>query len=97
MSLSPNDQPIDNAHGTASSEITLKEEMVDPQKTNLTWTPNQTQTKAYRKIVGVQNAGGQHKAKHLECTMRFAKSQNKGIYAIHFGSTYTIQQTNLVS
>src|SRR5882757_2002005 len=50
--------PIDNVPGAPPPEDTSDEEPIDPQKPDLTCTPDPTKTRAHRQVVGVENAGG---------------------------------------
>jgi hypothetical protein len=54
--LSINDLPIDNVLGALLHDATPNKEPIDPQQPNLTCTPDPTKTKAYRQVVGVENA-----------------------------------------
>ena len=49
---------IDNAPGAPPPEDTADEETIDPQKPDLTCTPDSNKTRAHRLLVGVENAGG---------------------------------------
>jgi len=51
-------QLIDNVPGAAPLEDTPDEKTIDPQKPDLTCTPDPTKTRAHRQEVGVENAGG---------------------------------------
>jgi len=53
-----NDRLIDNIPGAPPSEDTPDEEPIDPQKPDLTCTPDPTKQKAHRQVVGLENAGG---------------------------------------
>jgi len=50
--------PIDNVPGAPPPEDTPDEETIDPQKPDLTCTPDPTNARAHRQVVGVENAGG---------------------------------------
>jgi len=50
--------PIDNVPGAPPPKDTPDEDTIDPQKPDLTCTPNPTKTRAHRQVVGVENAGG---------------------------------------
>ena len=50
--------PIDNVPGAPLPEDTPDTETIDPQKRDLTCTPDPTTTKAHRQVVGVENEGG---------------------------------------
>jgi len=50
--------PIDNVPGEPPPEDTPDRETIDPQKPDLTWTPDETQTRAHRQVVGVENVAG---------------------------------------
>jgi len=50
--------PIDNVPGAPQPEDTSDKESRDPQTPDLTCTPDPTKTRAYRQVVGVENAGG---------------------------------------
>ena len=56
--LSINDQLIDNIPGAPAPEDTNNQEPIDPPQPDLTYTPNPTQTKAHRQVVGVENVRG---------------------------------------
>jgi hypothetical protein len=56
--LSINDRLTDNVPGAPQHEHTPNEESIVPQQPDLTCNPDPTKTKAYRQIVGVENAGG---------------------------------------
>jgi len=56
--LSINDRLIDNVPGAPPPDDTPNEEPIDPQQPDLTCTPDPTKTKAYRQVVGLENAGG---------------------------------------
>jgi hypothetical protein len=51
--------PIENVPGAPPPENTPDEEPIDPQKPDLTCTPDPTRTRAHRQVVGVENAGGE--------------------------------------
>ena len=57
--LSINDLLRDNIQGEPPPEDMPNEEPIDPQQSDLTWTPDPTKTKAHWQIVGVENAGGE--------------------------------------
>jgi len=48
----------DNVPGAPPAEDIPNEETIDPQKPDLTWTPDPTKTGVHSQVVGVQNAGG---------------------------------------
>jgi len=50
--------PIDNAPGAPPPEDTPDEETIDPQKPDLTCSPDPTKTRAHGQMVGVENVGG---------------------------------------
>jgi len=50
---------IDNVPGAPPPEDTPDKETIDPQKPDLTCTPDPTKTRAHRQVVGVENAGGE--------------------------------------
>jgi len=56
--LSINDRLIDNVPGAPPPDDTPNEEPIDPQQPDLTCTPDPTKTKAYRQVVGLENAWG---------------------------------------
>ena len=56
--LSINDLLLDTVAGAPPPEYTPDEETTDPQKPDLTCTPDPTKTRAHRHVVGVENAGG---------------------------------------
>jgi len=58
MNKSTNNPPIDNVPGAPPPEDTPDEETIDPQKPDLTCTPDPTKTRAHRQVVGVENARG---------------------------------------
>jgi len=58
MNLSTNDLTTDNVPGAPPPEDTPNEETIDPQKLDLTCTPDRTKTKAHSQVVGVENAYG---------------------------------------
>jgi len=58
MNWSTNDLTIDNMPGAPKPDDTPDEETIDPQKSDVTCTPDPTKTKAYRQVVGVENAKG---------------------------------------
>jgi hypothetical protein len=49
---------MENVPGAPPPEDTPNEEPIDPQKPDLTCTPDPTRTRAHRQVVGVENAGG---------------------------------------
>jgi hypothetical protein len=53
-----NDLLLDNVLGAPPPEDTPKEEPIDPELPDLTCTPDPTEIKAHRQVVGVENAGG---------------------------------------
>jgi len=53
-----NDRLIDNVPGAPPPDDTPDEEPIEPQKPDLTCTPDPTKTKAHRQVVGLENAGG---------------------------------------
>ena len=57
-SLSTNDLTIDNVPGAPPPEDTPDKETMDPQKPDLTCTPDLTKMKALMQVVGVDIAGG---------------------------------------
>jgi hypothetical protein len=50
--------PIDNGPGARPPKATPNPEMIDPEKPDLTCTPDPTKTRAHRQVVGVEHAGG---------------------------------------
>jgi hypothetical protein len=50
--------PIDNVPGARPPEDTPDKEPIDPQKPDLTCTPDPTKMRAHRQLVRVENAGG---------------------------------------
>jgi hypothetical protein len=58
-----NDRLIDNIPGALPPEDTLDEEPIDPQKPDLTCTPDPTKTMAHRQVVGVEYTRGKAYAK----------------------------------
>jgi len=90
--LSLNDLLIENVPGAPPPEDTPNEEPIDPQQSDLTCTPDPTKTKAHWQVVGVENAGGKHMAKQLDCTTSIASTQNHGIHGIHFGPHITFSR-----
>jgi len=94
MSKPTNDLPIDNVPGAPPAEDTPNKETIEPQKPDLTCTPDPTKTKAPRQEVGVENAGGKHKAKQMDCTTSIASTQNNGIHGIHFSQHTTFTRLN---
>jgi hypothetical protein len=56
--LSINNLLIDNVPGAPPFEDTPNKEPIDRQQPDLTCTPDPTQTKAHRQVVGVENVGG---------------------------------------
>jgi len=89
--------PIDNVPGTPPSEDTAHEELLEPQKPDLTCTPDQTTTRADRQVVGVDNTGGKHMAKRLDCTTSVATSQNNGIHGILSSQHKTFNRLNRIA
>ena len=59
MRKSTNGPTTDNVPGAPTPEDTPNNETIDLQKPDLTCTPDPTQTKAHREVVGVENAGEQ--------------------------------------
>ena len=57
MNWSTNDLITDNVPGAPPPEDTPDNETIYPQKHDLTRTPDPTNTKAHRQVVGVDNAG----------------------------------------
>jgi len=56
--LAIDDRLIDNVPGAPPPHDSPNEEPIDPQKPDLTCTPDPTKTKAHRQVVGLENAGG---------------------------------------
>jgi hypothetical protein len=56
--LSRNDLLIPNVPGAPQPEDTPHNESIDSEQPDLTCTPDPTQTKTYRQVFGVENAGG---------------------------------------
>jgi len=54
---------LGSVHGAPPPDDTPDEESVDPQKPDLTCTPDRTKTKAHRQVVAVENTGGRAYAK----------------------------------
>jgi len=54
-----NDLLIDKVPNAPPPEDTPNKDPTDPQQPDLTCTPDPTKTKAYRQVVGVENAGGE--------------------------------------
>ena len=54
---------IDNLTGAQAPEDTPDKETIDPQKPDLTCTPDPTKTRAHRQVVGVENVGGKEYGK----------------------------------
>ena len=50
--------PIHTVPGARPPENAPDEEMIDPQKPDLAWTPDSTKMRAHRQIVEVENVGG---------------------------------------
>jgi hypothetical protein len=50
--------PIDDLPGAPPPEDTPDKETIDPQKSDLTCTHDQTKARAHRQVVGVENSGG---------------------------------------
>jgi hypothetical protein len=50
--------PIDTVPGAPPPEDTSNEEPIDPQKPDLTYTPDATNTRTHSQVVGVENACG---------------------------------------
>jgi len=95
MRYSTNDPTMDNVRGVPRPEDTSDDETIEPQKPDLTCTPDPTRTMAYRQVVGVVNAGGgKHMAKQLDCTTSIASAQNNGIHGIHLGQHTTFNRLN---
>ena len=90
--LSFNELLIGNVPGAPPPEHTPNVEPIEPQQPDLTCTPDPTKTKAHRQVVGVENAGGKHMAKQLDCTTSIARTQNNGIHGIHFGPHITFSR-----
>jgi hypothetical protein len=86
--------PIDNAYGAPPPEDTSDEEPIDPQKPNLTCTPDSTKTRAHRQVVGVEKVGAKHMAKQLDCTTNIASTQNNEIPRILFSQYMTFNRLN---
>jgi hypothetical protein len=57
--LSINDVLLHNVLGAQPPEDTPNNEPIDPWPPDLTCTPDPTNTKALRQVVGVENAGGE--------------------------------------
>jgi len=49
---------------------------------------------AHRQVVGVENTGGKHMAKQLDCTIRIASTHNNGVHGIHFSQHTTFNMLN---
>jgi len=47
-----------NVPGALPPEVTTDEDTIEPQKLDLTCTPDRTKTKPFRQVVAVENAGG---------------------------------------
>jgi hypothetical protein len=95
--LSINDLPLDNPPGVPPPEDTPNEESIYPQQPDLTCTPDPTKTKIHRQVVGVENEGGKHMAKQLDCTTSIASTQNNGIHGIHFSLHTTFSRFSHVA
>ena len=95
--LSIDDLLIDNIPGAAPPEDTPNKEPIDPQQPDLTCTPDPTKTKAHRQVVGVENVGGKHMAKQLDCTTSITSTQNNGIHGILFSQHTTFNRVNHVA
>ena len=55
MSKMPNHQTTDDVPSVPPPANTSDKETIDPQKRDLTCTPDSTKTKAHRQVVGVDN------------------------------------------
>jgi len=94
MSLSTYDQPIDNVCGVPPPEHTHNKVTTESQKPDLTCTTDPIKKKAQSQVVGVENAGGQHIAKQLDCTTIIPSTQNNGIHRIYCGQHTTLNSCN---
>jgi len=79
------------------AEDTPDDETVDPQKPDLTCSPDPTQTKAQRQVVGVDNAGGKAYGKATGLYNKHRKYSGQWNPLHSFQSAYDFQQAQSFS
>jgi len=89
--------PMDNVPGAPPHEDTLNEEMIDPQKPDLTCTPDPTKTRAHRQVVAVDNAGGKAYGKATGLYNKYRKYSEQWNQWHPFQSAHDFQQAESFS
>jgi len=95
--LSINDLLIDNVPGPPQPEDTPNDNPIYPQQPDLTCTPDPAKTKAHRKVVGVENAGGKAYAKATGLYNKHRKYSEQWIPWHPFRSAHDVQQVQSFS
>jgi hypothetical protein len=89
--------PIDHVPGAPPPEDTPDKGTICPQKSNLTWIPDQSKTKAYRQLVGVENMGGKAYGKATGLYNKHRKYSEQWNPWHPFQSAHNIQQAQSFS
>jgi len=92
-----NDRLIDNILGAPPPEDTPDEEPIDPQKPDLTCTPDPTKTKAHTQVVGLENAGGKAYGKATGLYNKHRKYSEQWNPWHPFRSAHNLQQAQSFS
>jgi len=92
-----NDWIMDNIPGAPPPEDTPDEEPIDPQKPDLTCTPDPKKTQAHRQVVGLENAGGKAYGKATGLYNKHRKYSEQWNPWHPFRSAYDFQQAQSFS
>jgi len=88
---------IDTVPGAPPPDDTPDEEMINPQKPDLTRTPDPTTTKAHMQVVGVENVGGKAYGKATGWYNKHRKYSEQWNPWHPFQSAHDIQQAQSLS
>ena len=88
---------MDNIPGAPPPEDTPDEEPIDPQKPDLTCTPDPKKTQAHRQVVGLENAGGKAYGKATGLYNKHRKYSEQWNPWHPFRSAYDFQQAQSFS
>jgi len=89
--------PIDNVPGEPPPEDTPDTETIDPQKPDLTRTPDPTKKRAHRQVVGVENVGGKAYGKATGLYNKHRKYSEQWNPCHPFQSAHYFQQSQSFS
>jgi hypothetical protein len=88
---------IGNVPGAPPLEDTPNEDLIDPQQPDLTCTPDPTNTKAHRQVVGLENAAGKAYGKATGLYNKHRKYSEQWKPWHPFRSAYDFQQAQMFS